>query len=605
IYVGKARSQGIVVTGGRIVLSGLNQVDQFADIDLNLKGSIADKLAYIDRKPLQFASALSIDPRQAGGTAATRLRLFFILEKTLSLEQVQVWARSRLDDVSMANVFLGRAINKGTLDLRVDKRGMTVNGSAQFDSIPATFAWRENFDETPEFRSRYTVTARLDDIDHIRDLGLDMAPFTGDFIRGAVTANVAFTVLDDVDRHLEVDADITAADLKAPAFGWAKPAGTEGRARVVLNLARDLVIGIPEFSVEAADLTVKGAAKYALDGTGLERIDFQRVAYGRTDVSGSLIPRADGTWDAGFRGESFDLSPMWRDLVSREAGRADSGQRMLDRLTLAVELKKVWLDEKMALSDVSGTFARADDMWRTVLLNSRVDADTRFDLTIQPGADGNRRLIMRSGDAGRVLSFLDLYPNMIGGMLTVTGTYDDAAPGQPLKGLISVTDYRVVNAPVLTRLLSIMALTGILEALQGEGLAFTDLSIPFELNEGTFTLKDARASGTSLGFTASGKVFRHADIVNLQGTVIPAYALNSAFGRIPLLGDLFTGGEKGGGVFAATYTMTGPMEEPVVSVNPLSALAPGFLRNVFGIIGKAGKEPSLLNGEEPPASRFQ
>jgi len=117
-------------------------------------------------------------------------------------------------------------------------------------------------------------------------------------------------------------------------------------------------------------------------------------------------------------------------------------------------------------------------------------------------------------------------------------------------------------------------------------------------------VKEARASGTSLGFTANGKVFRHADVVNLEGTVIPAYALNSAFGHIPLLGNLFTGGEKGGGVFAATYSMTGPIEEPVVSVNPLSALAPGFLRNVFGIFGKADDPPGLLENE-PPSLRFQ
>jgi len=43
--------------------------------------------------------------------------------------------------------------------------------------------------------------------------------------------------------------------------------------------------------------------------------------------------------------------------------------------------------------------------------------------------------------------------------------------------------------------------------------------------------------------------------------------------------------------------MTGPIEEPVVSVNPLSALAPGFLRNVFGIIGKTNSERSVLQEE--------
>ena len=157
----------------------------------------------------------------------------------------------------------------------------------------------------------------------------------------------------------------------------------------------------------------------------------------------------------------------------------------------------------------------------------------------------------------------------------------------------------MVNAPVLARLLSIMALTGILDALEGGGLAFSDLSAPFELQQGTLEIREARASGTTMGFTANGKIFQHADVVDLKGTVIPAYALNSVFGRIPLLGDLFTGGEKGGGIFAAAYTMTGPIEEPVVSVNPLSALTPGFLRNVFGIIGNAGKERSVLEEDAP------
>jgi hypothetical protein len=31
--------------------------------------------------------------------------------------------------------------------------------------------------------------------------------------------------------------------------------------------------------------------------------------------------------------------------------------------------------------------------------------------------------------------------------------------------------------------------------------------------------------------------------------------------------------------------VSGPLEDPVISVNPLSALAPGFLRNLFDVIG--------------------
>ena len=73
---------------------------------------------------------------------------------------------------------------------------------------------------------------------------------------------------------------------------------------------------------------------------------------------------------------------------------------------------------------------------------------------------------------------------------------------------------------------------------------------------------------------------------------MPAYVINSLLGYIPLLGDLFTGGEKGGGVFAATYRMHGPTEEPKVEVNPLSALAPGFLRELFGLFEGIETKPA-------------
>jgi hypothetical protein len=35
-------------------------------------------------------------------------------------------------------------------------------------------------------------------------------------------------------------------------------------------------------------------------------------------------------------------------------------------------------------------------------------------------------------------------------------------------------------------------------------------------------------------------------------------------------------------VFAATFRLSGPIGDPQVSVNPLAALTPGFLRGIFG-----------------------
>ena len=73
-----------------------------------------------------------------------------------------------------------------------------------------------------------------------------------------------------------------------------------------------------------------------------------------------------------------------------------------------------------------------------------------------------------------------------------------------------------------------------------------------------------------------------------------------AIGRIPVIGDLLVG-EEGSGIFAATYRLKGPLDDPDVSVNPLAALAPGFLRNLFGAIadGVTGKAGSPPTGTDP------
>ena len=73
--------------------------------------------------------------------------------------------------------------------------------------------------------------------------------------------------------------------------------------------------------------------------------------------------------------------------------------------------------------------------------------------------------------------------------------------------------------------------------------------------------------------------------VCISGTIVPAYFFNSMLGQLPLVGKLFSP-EKGGGVFAARFGLDGPIDDPSVSINPISALTPGFLRDIFGIFDK-------------------
>ena len=137
------------------------------------------------------------------------------------------------------------------------------------------------------------------------------------------------------------------------------------------------------------------------------------------------------------------------------------------------------------------------------------------------------------------------------------------------------------DAPALARLLQVLSLTGIFSALNQTGLDFVTLDGEFRYFGGVLEVKDTRAFGSSIGITTAGSIFTGANVVRLDGTIVPAYTINQVLGKIPILGQILTGG-KSEGVFAANYALSGSLENPEVSVNPLSALAPGFLRNLIG-----------------------
>jgi hypothetical protein len=105
--------------------------------------------------------------------------------------------------------------------------------------------------------------------------------------------------------------------------------------------------------------------------------------------------------------------------------------------------------------------------------------------------------------------------------------------------------------------------------------------------------------GPTMGTTLDGWMdFAH-NKVDLSGTFVPAYGVNNLFSQIPIFGMLLGGGAHEG-LFGVTFRISGPASAPVLSINPLSAIAPGFLRKIFGALDSASAPPSFSG--EPAAA---
>ena len=110
---------------------------------------------------------------------------------------------------------------------------------------------------------------------------------------------------------------------------------------------------------------------------------------------------------------------------------------------------------------------------------------------------------------------------------------------------------------------------------------FDRLEVAFSRNNGRLDLRDGVVSGPSVGATIEGGIDFTRDQVALNGTFVPAYGLNNMFSRIPLFGPLLGGGANEG-LIGINFRITGSASAPVLSLNPLSAMTPGFLRKIFG-----------------------
>jgi len=575
------KTKGLTIKEGHVNIGGLDKYDQTADVRLVVEGPVKDALELIDSEPLGFANELGIDPKHTGGQATTELKLVFILENNLSIDQVDVSATSELQDVKIKDVILGLDISKGKMSLKANREKMDIGGVTTIGTIPVALRWRENFNENAPFVSRYSLHGEVDQKQLSEELKLDFPPFSGGYLKGITAADVVVTSYKDNKSKMTASLDLKGTDLALPLFQWHKPVGEAGEAKVEISIEKGAVRRVDHFEVRTEQLDAEGRIVLNEEGDGLKEVRVSRLKKGRTSVRGLVVPATGGGWDIALDGDGLDLTAVRQSLFDGQKGAlAKVGDTEMPPLVFSFSLGNVWLGPDRLLNQATGAFAYDGNVWKSAVLQGTIGQGKTVRLLIQPEGD-KRSLLISSDDAGASLNVLDLMDNMVGGKLVLTGTFDDTLPESPLSGQLSVTNFRVVDMPVLAHLVSLVGVTGILEALGGEGLSFSTLEAPFKHHHGILELTNAKANGTSLGLTGSGKVYTEAEFIDLKGTIVPAYLVNSLLGHIPIIGSLFSGGEEGGGMFAANYEVTGPLAKPVAKVDPLTALAPGFLRNIF------------------------
>jgi len=104
--------------------------------------------------------------------------------------------------------------------------------------------------------------------------------------------------------------------------------------------------------------------------------------------------------------------------------------------------------------------------------------------------------------------------------------------------------------------------------------------VNFQRSAEQLNIREGVIWGPQVGSTFDGNLDFAKDRVAVRGTYVPAYGLNNLFSKLPVLG-FFLGGGSNEGLIGVTYEIVGPLSGPTLRMNPISAVAPGFLRKIF------------------------
>ncbi len=557
--------KGVSLKSGVVELTNLYDERPMADIDLFVEGPLEKVFSVINTPRLGYIDKLGIEQEKAAGFVNMSLNFKLPLLSNLPMQDVGIHVKGDVKKFSYKDFAKGYSISHGDLGLDLTGKGMKIMGPANINDVAVNVEWKEPFDNG---ESEISLTSKLRPED-LKALNLG-AP---EIFDGKVFADV-FVSGNTKNMQAKINLDFENASLNL--LGWKKQQKTPGRLFSTLRLKNNEVIKINNLTATSPGLEIQADAKRASNGWLMTNI--RKANIGKTSLSGLVQRSPKGALDIALKGKQFDGAFL---LEGMDGGDDVSFPPLslkgnFERVSLAgsgqdvggVDVEWVYDGEKSSKLIFGGTLA----------------SSKKVEVGIYPDSSGkgrSRRLWVYSDDAGAFLREVGLYENIMGGVISIAGFFDDVAKIPSLKGKLVVEDFRLVRAPTVMQLLNVASLHGAQDNLRGKGIKFDKMEAPFKKSGADVSFEDAVLNGPSIGFTAKGNYNSKSQNINLSGLLIPANTLNKVLGNIPLVGQVLTGFKKEG-IIAVSYDVKGDVSSPKITVNPLTALVPGVIRDLFG-----------------------
>ncbi|WP_417774205.1 AsmA-like C-terminal domain-containing protein [Stappia sp.] len=577
-----AASDGIMVAraGEQIAVDGIDfsipdireSGDKTGVLKLTLDGPVASVATVLDAEPFHVLKQKGITPADVSGSAKMVLSARFPLIKDIDIDTVDWQVSGSLRNFANAKPIEGQRLSRADLAFDVDDRRLELKGKGRLDGLPA------NLDLViPLGNGEGAAVAARQGV--VLDVSADQLAGRGIDLREFVNGQLRLSS-EETETGQSFEIDLARARIDLAQVGWTKSSGVPATARFTMTETGG------RREIRGFRLTSEGveiAGSITLDGAGdLVSAQFNRFALRPNDEATLRIGREGGQTVADFRAARFDGRGLIASLAS--PGESGKGAAKKPAYRVSADIDQLTGFNGVSLANVTLRMSMGKDGIRALSLNGVSSARGQFQFSLSEEG-GGRKLTGSIEDTGALLRFANLYERMRGGrgILSVSMPSQENWSGRFKVKRLAITEDPAIRA--LARSNQVIDAGSrrkqILAGSERNGEAsFSALDLFFERRGDRLTITEGTLEGATIGGTVSGNVNLANRTLDLTGTFVPIFALNNLFAKIPILGFALGGGSDEG-LIGVTYKLSGAIGEPVLTVNPASAIAPGIFRKLF------------------------
>ncbi|WP_336944909.1 AsmA-like C-terminal region-containing protein [Asaia sp. HN010] len=574
--------------GGSMLISDLLAHDQMGTISLALSGDLAAHLALLAHPRLHLLSRHPLPFTHPSGPVVVTGQISLPLSSHIENDQIHVTAEARFENVALGNVVLGRDLTGASGTMKATERHLSLDGSGLLDNVPTTARLEENFlSRDGGLREQVHAVSVFDEAalehSHIGSQSL----FKG---RAQLVADYKARF----DGHADLLLALNLADAALTIPVWRKMQGDEATASAHIGLRDGHVAALDQISAEGPGLHVEGRGQVT-EGQ-VRSLALDNFVIGRSNGDAVIeLPSFEGApINVHVHAHDLDLAPLLHGDDKKEKSArtpllptakpaakppvkpmAKSAPEMRWNVDLATD--RLFYSPTGSFGGVVAHLEHRNNRLETGHFSARQPVAVKMQL--MPRGTG-RYLQLDVENLGMLLNQTGMTARLEGGKAQIAGHVGDGGAGQlpPFDGVISVSPFTFMQPPAALTAATHLSVFNWSQASE-ERFEVQHLRLPVKISNDVMTIREGHLGNPALGATLEGKIGLDQGKLDLQGTVVPVFGINAAPGRLPNVGKLFSP-EKGGGLLAATFTVTGTASNPTLSVNPFAMLLPGVMRQL-------------------------